>query len=221
MCLLQAFWMTAVALEHAQRVSRQLQSLIRRRLPLWRIQHMLYIESVNSLVCHAWRLRSTVLMTSYKILHISPGKRVAWSSKQPKVLHSTSYFLAIMPPKKRQKQTLMSAFTKYPYVVIIDSWSLVTRFSICRFSFGRIASHLTDVWSLFLARDRQIGLCWPQTYRLYNGHLIAHQNFAWWEKKNLTSLENCPPKVCEVGFFPTKFFYQIYPWMVLHMCHVG
>ena len=100
MCLLQAFWMTAVALEHTQRVSRQLQSLIRRRLPLWRIQHMLYIESVNSLVCHAWRLRCTVLMTSYKIVHISPGKRVAWSSKQPKVLHSTSYFLAIMPPKK-------------------------------------------------------------------------------------------------------------------------
>ena len=37
------------------------------------------------------------------------------------------------------------------------------------------------------------------------------QNFAWWEK-NPTSLENCPPTVCEVGFFPTKIFYQIYPW---------
>ena len=128
MCLLRALWMTAVALEHAQHVSRQLHSLIRRRLPLWRIQRMLCIESVNSLVCHAGRLRSTVLMTSYKIVHISPGKRVAWSSKQPKVLHVTSYFLAIMPPKKRQKQTLMSAFTRYRYVVIIDSWSLVTCF---------------------------------------------------------------------------------------------
>ena len=86
MCLLRALWMIAVALEHAQRVSRQLHSLICCRLPLWRTQLMLCIESVNSLVCHAGRLRSTVLMTSYKIVHISPGKRVAWSSKQPKVL---------------------------------------------------------------------------------------------------------------------------------------
>ena len=198
MCLLQALWMTAVALEHTQRVSRQLHSLIRHLLPLWRIQRMLCIESVNSPVCHAGRLRSTVLMTSYKMVHISSNKRVAWSSKQAKVLHITSswwhhqmetfstllalcagnslvpmnsphkgqwrgalifslicvwinswinnreagdlrhhrghpdvsvmYFLAIMPPKKRQKQTLMSAFTRYRYVLIIDSWSLVTRF---------------------------------------------------------------------------------------------
>ena len=56
-------------------------SLVPRLLPLWRIQHMLCIESVNSLVCHAGRLRSTVLMTSYKIVHMSPGKRVVWSSK--------------------------------------------------------------------------------------------------------------------------------------------
>ena len=102
-------------------------SLISSLLPLWRIQGMLCIESVNSLVCHAGRLRSTVLMTSFKIVHISPSKRVAWSSKQPKVLHITSYFLAIMPPMTRQKQTL-SAFTSYRYVVIIDSWSLVTHF---------------------------------------------------------------------------------------------
>ena len=93
MCLLRALWMKAVALEHAQPVSRQLHSLIRRRLPLWRIQRMLCIESMNSLVCHAGRLRSTVLMTSYKIVHMSPSKREAWSSKQPTVLHITSYFL--------------------------------------------------------------------------------------------------------------------------------
>ena len=87
MCLLRALWRTAVALEYAQRVSRQLHSLIRHRLPLWRIQHMLCIESVNSLVCHAGRLRSTVLMMSYKIVHISPGKwvnfKVACDKKSP------------------------------------------------------------------------------------------------------------------------------------------
>ena len=44
-------------------------------------------------------------------------------------------------------------------------------------------------------------------------------------KKNPTSLEKCPPKVCEVavGFFPTKFFYQIYPctcYIITYSCFV-
>ena len=291
MCLLRALWMTAVALEHAQRVSRQLHSLIRHRLPLWRIQRVLCIESVNSLVCHVmpgdwgapfWR-RHTKSCT-YPC--ISPGKRVAWSSKQPKVLHITSYFLAIMPPKKRQKQTLMSAFTRYRYIGIIDSWSLVTRFYICRLGCGRVASHLTDVWSLFLARDRQIGVaCAGQKHSVLimapiasvggspsvarpNGRLQQPPKYAgeinsltpvtylwcyycndsklilkeqkiFWEltddeypvksptkilpggrKKKSHQSGKLPTKICEVGFFPSKIFYQIYPWLYIYIWDV-
>ena len=39
-------------------------------------------------------------------------------------------------------------------------------------------------------------------------------------RKNPTRLENCPPKVCEVGFFSHQNFYQIYPWhsLAFHVC---
>ena len=165
MCFLRALWMTAVALEHAQRVSRQLHSLIPQRLPLWRIQRMLCIESVNSLICHAGRLRSTILMRSYKIVHISPGKRLAWSNKQPKVLHIYQLFSRNHASQEKTETNTDVCNHKVP--LRSDYWQLVIGNPLLNLSIQLWENSFTfDRCVVAVPRSGPADwrcLCWPQT----------------------------------------------------------
>ena len=169
---------------------------------------MLCIESVNDLVCHAGRLRSTVLMTSYKIVHISPDKRVAWSSKQPKILHITSYFSRNHASQEKTETNTDICIHKVP--LRSDYWQLVIGNPLLNLSI-RLWEDSFRFDRCVVAVPRSGPADWhcpvkSPTKILPGGRKkippvwkIAHQKYVRWD------------------FFPPKFFTRFIPAYTIHL----